>query len=131
MAEVRDERSLGELFSELSRETSALIRQEVQLAKVELAQTGTKVGKNVAYLVLGGAVLYAGFLGLMFALIYALADWLDSAWLGALIVGVLVGAVGAILVYQGYSQLKQVDLVPERTVETIEEDAEWLKQQVK
>lgn len=131
MAEVRDDRSLGELFSELSRETTTLVRKEVQLAKAELAETGTKVGKNVAYLLVGGAVLYAGFLALMFSLIYALAEWLDSAWLGALLVGVLVAAVGAILVYQGYNQLKQVDLVPERTIETLEEDAEWLKQQVK
>lgn len=131
MAEIREDRSLGELFGELSRETSTLVRQEVQLAKAEMAQTGTRVGKNLAYLLVGGAVLYAGFLALMFALIYALAAWLDALWLGALIVGIIVGAVGAVLVYQGYDQLKQMNLVPERTVDTLEEDAEWLKEQVK
>lgn len=131
MAEVRDDRSLGELFSELSRETSTLVRQEVQLAKAEFAQTGTKIAKDLGYLLVGAAVLYAGFLALMFAVIYGLAELLDSAWLGALIVGLVIGAIGAILVYQGYKQLKQVDLVPDRTVETLEEDAQWLKQQVK
>jgi hypothetical protein len=131
MAEVREERSLGELFGELSQETSTLVRQEVQLAKAEIAQTTRKVGKNIAYLAVGATILYAGFLAFMFAVIIVLAEWLDSAWLGALIVAIVVGAIGAYLVYEGYDKLKQVDLVPERTAETIEDDAEWLKQQVK
>ena len=49
----KDDRSIGELFSELSRETTALLRQEVQLAKVEMTQKASRVGKNVGFLVVG------------------------------------------------------------------------------
>lgn len=126
--QVRDERSLGELFSELSRETSTLVRQEVRLAKAEMSQTAAEVGRNVAAIAAGAFVLYAGFLALTFALIYALSEVMEP-WLAALIVALVVGAVGAFLALRGYNRLKELTLVPERTVETLEENAAWLKQQ--
>lgn len=129
MTEVRDERSLGDLFNELSQETTTLVRQEVQLARVELQQTASNVGKNVAYLAVGGLILYAAFLALLYAVVAALATTMD-AWMAALLVALIVGTVGAFLTYYGYDQLKRVSLVPQRTVETLEEDAEWLKRQV-
>jgi uncharacterized membrane protein YqjE len=127
--QVHDDRSLGELFNELSRETSTLVRQEVRLAKVELSQTGAAVGRNLAAIAAGALVLYAGFLALMFSLIYALSETM-APWLAALAVGLIVGAVGAFLAYRGYNQLKSMNMVPERTIESMEENAEWLKQQV-
>ncbi|MDX1663039.1 MAG: phage holin family protein [Candidatus Promineifilaceae bacterium] len=131
MAQVHDDRSLGELFSELSRETSTLVRQEVHLAKVEMSETATKVGKNIAFIAAGGAVLYAGFLVILLVFIDGLIDAANiEAWLAALIVGLVVLAIGGFLVYRGYNQLKQVDMVPERTIETLKEDAEWAKRQV-
>ena len=56
----KDDRSLGELFSELAQETSTLVRQEVQLAKTEMGQKASRVGKDVGFLAAGGAVAYAG-----------------------------------------------------------------------
>lgn len=126
---VNDDRSLAELFSELSRETSALVRQEVRLAKAELSQTAAEAGRNVASVAVGGFVAYAAFLALMFALIYLLAEFM-APWLAALLVAVAVGAVGAFLIMRGVNRLREMKLAPERTVETLEENAEWLKRQV-
>ena len=63
----KGDRSIGELFSELSRETTALLRQEVQLAKAEMTQKASRVGKNVGFLVIGGVVAYTGVLALVAA----------------------------------------------------------------
>jgi uncharacterized membrane protein YqjE len=125
------ERSLGELFGELTRETSTLVRQEVALAKVELTQKATSVGKDLGFLAAGGAVAYAGFLALIAAVIYFLVEvvrW--PLWVSAGIVGLLVAAIGAFLVWKGINALKNEDLTPHQTVRTLQEDAEWAKQQV-
>ncbi len=131
MAEGRDDRSLGELFAELARETSTLVRQEVQLARVELTQQATRIGRDVGALLAGGAVVYAGFLALIAAVILLLGDLGIPWWLAALLVGVVVAGVGAILVARSLAALKRVDMVPRRTVETLKEDREWAKEQVK
>ena len=132
MAQVRisDNRSLGELFSELSRETSTLIRQEVQLAKAEVSQKASKIGRDVAFLAAGGLIVYAGFLALLGALIIGLAEFMDG-WLAALIVGIVVIAVGYFLVQKGINELRRMNPIPERTVETLREDKEWIQEQVR
>ena len=61
----KDDRSLGELFSELAQDTSTLVRKEVQLAKTEMSQKASRVGKDVGFLAVGGAVAYAGLLAVL------------------------------------------------------------------
>jgi uncharacterized membrane protein YqjE len=129
MAEKQD-RSIGELFSELASETGLLIRQEVALAKVELTQKATRVGRNVGYLVLGGAVAYAALLALLAAIIILLANVM-SWWVAALVVAVLVGIIAAVLISKALAALKNTDVAPRQTVETLKEDAQWAKQQMK
>lgn len=126
----KQDRSLGELFSELASESSQLVRQEIALAKVELTQKATRVGRDVGYLVLGGAVAYAALLALLAALILLLA-YVIPAWLAALVVAVLVGIVGAVLVSKALADLKRTDVAPRQTVETLKEDAQWAKEQIK
>ena len=132
MAEIRieDNRSLGDLFSELSRETSTLVRQEVQLAKVEVSQKVSRIGRDVAFLAIGGVILYAGFLALLAALIIGLAEFMDG-WLAALIVGLVVVAVGYFLVQKGINELRRVNPIPERTLESLKEDKEWIQDQIR
>jgi hypothetical protein len=136
---VKEERSLGDLFSELASETGTLVRQEVALAQTELTQKATKVGINVGYLVAGGAVGYAALLVILAAVVVGLAqliskvtEWqyVTSAWISAAIVGLVVGAVAYMLVTSALAKLKNTDLAPRETVETIKEDAQWLKNQV-
>ncbi len=127
--EVREERSLGDLFSELASETSALVRQEVALAQTEMTQKATVVGKNVGFLVVGGAIGYAALLAFLAAAIIGLAIFVP-AWAAALIVGAVVAIAAFILISTALKSLKQTSLTPQQTVETLKEDAQWLKNQV-
>ncbi len=129
MQQGKDDRSLGELFAELSRETSALVRQEVALAKTEMSQKASRAGKDIGFLAVGGAVLYAGFLAILAAVILVLAELL-AWWLSALIVGIVVAAVGYFLVQKGREDLKRTSVAPQQTIETLKEDKEWAKRQV-
>ncbi len=124
----RDDRSLGELIAELSRETVTLVRQEVQLAKTEMSQKASRVGKNVGFLVVGGVVAYTGLLAIVAAVIIALGNAIPL-WLSALVVGLVIAAVGGLLVVKGANTLRQEDPTPQETIETLKEDREWLRDQ--
>jgi len=128
MQQSKDDRSLGELFSDLSRQTTTLVRQEVQLAKTEMSDKVSKVGKDVASMAVGGAIAYAGFLAIVAALIILLAEILPW-WLAAFIVGVAVAATGYLLIQRGREAMKHDNLAPTQTIETLKEDAEWAKRQ--
>lgn len=128
MQQGKEDRSIGELFADLARDTSTLVRQEVALAKTEISDKISKVGKDVASMAVGGAVAYAGFLAIIAALILLLGEVMDT-WLAAFIVGGVVVLVGYMLIQRGREALKQEDLAPRRTIETIKEDAEWAKRQ--
>ena len=129
MQQSRDDRSLGELFSELSRQTSTLIRQEVALAKVEMKQKGAEAGKDIGMMAAGGALAYAGLLALIATAIIVLANVMEW-WLAALIVGLVVVGVGGMLIQRGMSALKQSGMAPEQTIATLKEDTEWAKRQL-
>jgi uncharacterized membrane protein YqjE len=126
----KQDRSIGDLFAELANETGLLIRQEIALAKVELTHKATRVGINVGFLVLGGAVAYAALLALLAALIILLANVMPW-WAAALVVAVVVGIVAAVLIAKALTALKKTEIAPRQTVETLKEDAQWAKQQMK
>src|SRR6185503_5482090 len=121
---------LGDLLGDLATSMSNLVRQEVALAKVEITQKATYVGRNVGYLVIGGAVAYAALLAIIAAIIMLLAKVMPH-WGSALIVGAVVGASGCMLIGKAMAELQQTDLTPRETVETLKEDATWMKQQIK
>ncbi|HSU24842.1 MAG TPA: phage holin family protein [Pyrinomonadaceae bacterium] len=125
----REERSIGDLFSELATETSTLIRQEMALAQTEMTQKATKAGKNVGYLAVGGAVGYAGLLAIVAGVIMGLS-YLMPAWIAALLVGAVIAIASYVLISSGLTALKNMEVKPTATVETIKEDAQWLKNQV-
>ena len=125
-----DNKPLGDLFSDLATEMSSLVRQEVALAKVEVGQKAKYVGRNVGYLVVGGAVAYAALLAIIAGLIMLL-DKVMPNWGASLLVGVLVAGIGWLLIGKALSALQQADVTPRQTVETLKEDATWMKQQIK
>jgi hypothetical protein len=131
MAVRGEERSLGELFGDLARDTGTLVRQEVELAKTEMTQKASPAARDIGLLAAGGLVAYAGFLGILAAIVLGLVAAGLDAWLAALLVGAVVAAVGALLVQRGLSALKREELAPRQTVETLKEDAQWAKDQVK
>ena len=124
----KDDRSLGELFAELSREVSTLVRQEVDLARTEMTDKATKASRNVAFLVGGGVLGFAGLLFLLTAVMYLLATIGVPLWLSALIVGAVVAAIAAYLVQRGRTGLQNEDLTPKRTIRSLKEDAELAKE---
>jgi uncharacterized membrane protein YqjE len=130
MQDRKEERSLGELFSELANETTRLVRQEVQLAKIELGQKAADVGKRVGLIALGGAVAYAGLLAVVAALILIVAHF-TPVWLAALIVGLVIMGVGYFLIQQQLNALKNADLTPRATVETLKQDKDWAREQIR
>lgn len=131
MQDSRQDRSLGELFGDLTREMGTLVRQEVALASTELSQKASAAGKDVASMAVGGAVAYAGFLAILAAIIAALTALGLPLWLSALLVGLVVAGVGYMLIQRGREALKRHDLAPRKTVETLKEDAEWAKEQTR
>jgi uncharacterized membrane protein YedE/YeeE len=123
MPDGKEERSLGELFSELAGETATLVRKEVQLAKVELGQKAAQVGKEVAFIGLGGAVAYAGFLAVLAAVILLVGEFIP-VWLSALVIGLMAIGVGYFLSQRRLDALKRLDPMPRATVETLKQDKE-------
>ncbi|MBA3451162.1 MAG: phage holin family protein [Chloroflexia bacterium] len=130
MAQLRDEKSLGDLFSDLAQDTSSLVRQEVQLAKTELTQSASEIGKAVGFMVVAGAIAYAGFLAILAAIILGLWDAGMEGWVAALIVGVVVIAISIILIQRARSMMQASNLAPRRTVASLKEDTEWVKEQM-
>lgn len=126
---IREEPSLGDLFSELAAETGSLVRQEVALAQAEITGKAVAVGRNIGYLVIGGAIGYAAMLVILAAVVMVLA-YVMPMWLAALMVGAAVAAVSYFLVTSALAELKKADLAPRESVESIKEDAQWLKDRV-
>ena len=125
-----ENRPLGDLFGDLATEMSNLVRQEVALAKVEVAQKAKYVGRNVGYLVVGGAVAYAALLAILAGIVMLLASVLPN-WGAALLVGIVVAVVGWLLIGKALVALQKAELTPRETVETLKEDATWMKEQIK
>lgn len=125
-----ENKPLGDLFSDLATEMSNLVRQEVALAKVEVGQKARHVGKNIGYLVVGGAIAYAALLAVIAAIIMLLGRVLPD-WGATLLVGILVAGIGWLFIGKAVSALQETDVTPRQTVETLKEDAAWVKQQIK
>jgi uncharacterized membrane protein YqjE len=125
-ANLRD-RGVGELVKDLSGHVSTLVRQEVELAKAEMAEKGKKAGLGAGMLS-GSAVAALMMLGSLTAfLILALALALP-AWAAALIVTGIWAAIAGVLALQGHDRLRAMGKpIPEKTVETVKEDVQWLR----
>lgn len=127
--EARPHRPLAALLSDLAGETSLLVRQEITLFKAELSEKLTRAGLGTGALAAGGLIAFSGWLALVAAAILGLSYAL-APWLSALIVGVLVIALGGGLVLFGKSRLNADALVPRRTLNSLREDEAWIRDQV-
>jgi uncharacterized membrane protein YqjE len=128
--DLRD-RSMPELLKQLSQETTQLVHQELELAKAELQQKGKQAGAGAGMFGGAGALGLAA-LGALTACFILALDLIMPAWLAALIVAVVYGIIAFVLVKQGQARLKQAaPPVPEQTIETVKEDVEWAKTQMR
>jgi xanthine/uracil permease len=134
--QAQREFSLGGLFSDLTRELSTLVRQESQLIKAELSEKASDVGVGIGEIATGGAVLLAGLIIFLLAVVAMVTQMLgatavDYPWLSPLIVGTLVLIVGFVLLQRGRTNLRAGNLVPRKTGESLRRDKEVLKEQFK
>ncbi len=115
-----DGTSVGALMGEVAKDLSTLMRQELELAKVEVKAEATKAATGAG---LFGAAGFAGYMVLLFlsfALWWALANVMDASW-AALIVAVIWGVIGAVAFVLGRKKFAEVNPKPERTVETLQQ----------
>lgn len=130
MADGKDDRSIGELFSELASETSTLVRQELRLAGEEVSLRTKKVGTDIGVAIAGGVILHTSFLVLVATAIIVLADLGLDWWLAGLIVAAVLGLVGFALLKRAMSAIKRAEIIPQRTIQHLKEDQEWAKEQI-
>lgn len=122
--------SVGELLADVTSDVQLLFRQEMELAKLEIREEATKAGKAAG--MFGGA----GFAGYMVALfaslaaVFGLANVMDAGWAALIVTGVWA-VVGAVLFVMGRSRMRHVSPKPERTVQTLKEDAQWARHPTK
>jgi len=127
---TQPEGSIAGLLQEIVGNVQGIIRSEVRLAKAEVKEDATSMGKAAGMLA-AGAVLGIYALGiLLLFLIYALEGPVPD-WAAALIVGLVVAAVAGILVYVGLNRVKSVNPAPDKTIDSFKEDIQWVKQQTR
>ena len=123
-----DDASVGELFRQLSADTSHLFRQEIQLAKAELRETTGHMVKGATKIGIAAGIAIPGLLAFGAFLIIALGDLLnENYWLSALIVSLAMLITAGLMAKKGIAHFGKASLVPEETVGTLREDAQWAK----
>ena len=133
-----ESQSLGDLFGRVTSDLSTLVRQEMQLAKVELKHEVRQAGKAGGLLGGGAFAAHVSLLMLSVAVALLIATALPDSLsetmrhlLGFLVVGVLYGIAAAVLLAKGKEEMKHVDPVPQQTVQTLKEDVQWAKNQTR
>ncbi|MFJ9553841.1 phage holin family protein [Nocardiopsis sp. NPDC101807] len=123
---VQDDRSLAELVGEVTTDLQTLFRQELALAKAELREEAAKAGKAAGLLSGAGFAGYMTVVLLSLAAVFGLAELIGLGW-SALVVAVLWAIAGAVMFLMGRSRMREVSPRPDRTIETLKEDARWAK----
>lgn len=122
--------SLGTLVTGIVEDLQGIVRGEVQLAKTEIKEDVSGLGKGAALIAAGAFLGLVGFIFLMLGVTYLLNKSLEL-WLSALIVGLALLIIAAIAALIGKNQLSASSLKPDQTIESIKEDQQWANQQIK
>ncbi len=124
----QDQRSLGAIVGDISHDLSDLIHQEMELAKTEMRQEVTKLGKGAGMFGGAGVAGYLTLFFLSFALTFLLGNWIPI-WLGAVVTAVLWGIVAAVLAAGGRKEVQEANPQLPQTQRTLKEDAPWARTQ--
>ena len=126
----RMQRSVPDVLEDIATNLAQLVQAEFRLAKTELKEGAQKAAGPGAALGAALALALYGLGFLLLAAVYAMS-LVMAGWLAALIVGGVLTVAAGILVGAGTAKLKRANLIPEKTIRTLEEDAQWAKQQIK
>ncbi|HTZ49064.1 MAG TPA: phage holin family protein [Verrucomicrobiae bacterium] len=130
MGTVPSQRSVADVLQDIVGNLQQIIRSEFRLARAELKEKADRAAKPATTLAAGAILGFYGIGFLLLAIVYALSLAL-SVWLAALIVSAVLIVAAAILVATGRNKLKQIQPVPEKTVETMKENVQWAKDQIR
>jgi uncharacterized membrane protein YqjE len=130
MAAPQMQRSVPQILEDIASNLTQLVQAEFRLAKSELKEGAEKVAGPGATLGAGMALAFYGLGLLLLAAVYALS-LVMAPWLATLIVGGVLAVAAGILLGAGIAKLKRVNLTPDKTMRTLEEDVRWARQQIK
>jgi xanthine/uracil permease len=130
MGTDQENRSVGALLRDLANDVTALIRQELMLARTETQEKLHQTITAVVAIIAGALVAFAALIVLLDALVYGLTEAGLQRWLAALIVGGVVAIIGFILVRKGQNDLSASRLAPDRTAANVRKDINLVKEQV-
>lgn len=129
-----ESRSVADLIKDLRDESLALVREEVSLAKTEMKEKASIFGRNAALLIVGGAVAHLGLIFLLLAgsaglerFYDSLGLWFHGDWIAPLVVGLIVGTMGAVMVLKAKETIANTSLTPKHTQQSLKEDKQWLQ----
>lgn len=121
--------NLGAMVGSIIEDLQGIVRGEVQLAKTEMKEEASQMGKGAGMAGAGVFFGLVGFIFLMLSLTYLLNKWVEM-WIAAGIVGLVLAIIAAILVMSGKSQISDANLKPDKTIESVKEDKEWASRQM-
>ena len=127
---AENSRSIADVLQDILGNVQTIVRSEVRLAKTEITEEVTKAGRAAG--MMGAGVLTALFTAwlLLVTILFALATVMPM-WGAALLLLVIMAVLTAILLTAGKKRLKTVHTMPEKTIETMKENVEWVKSQTK
>jgi uncharacterized membrane protein YqjE len=124
--------SLGDLFRRLTSDTTELLRAEVELAKAEIRETGSRLAKDMAAIATAGALAFVGTLALTAFLIIAIGNALGGRyWLSSLLVGVIAAGAGYVMLQGALRDIREQSLKPEQTIASMRENAQWAREEAR
>src|SRR5215216_1589370 len=124
------DRSIATLLSDIAGETILLVRQELALLKAELHEKFSRVGQGAGALGAGALIAFSGWLVLLAAAVLGLATVVPP-WLAALIVALLVLAIGVGLLLFGKNRFDAQALTPQRSLRSLREDEAWIRERLR
>jgi uncharacterized membrane protein YqjE len=127
---IQNGRSVPEVLQDIVGNIEEIIRSEFRLAKAEVKQEASEAAPPLKMIVVGAAIGFYALGFLLFTLVMGLAT-VVATWLAALIVGAVLGLIALVLITTASKRLKQVNKVPERTIESMKENVQWAKNQIK
>jgi uncharacterized membrane protein YqjE len=130
VGQMESGRSIAGVLQDILTNVQTIIRAEVRLAKAEVRDEATKAISSAIWLFAGAVTAVCALTFALWTVAYALATvW--PMWAAALAVAVVLGAASALLITAGVKRLKRVSPVPRQTVDTIRENAEWVRQSIR
>jgi putative superfamily III holin-X len=127
---VNGERSIADVLQDILRNTQELFRSEIRLAKTEIREEATRAASSALWLAAGGVIVLSSWMLLLWTAAYALSAVMPM-WAATLLTALVTAIIGAILIAVGLRTIKRIAPVPERTIDSLKENLEWIKQPTK